>query len=164
MKRTPVRPSTRPISRGAPPKREARLQPGTPPKVRRVPKRFAKRRDPEYCAWIRTLPCAVPALTVEIALERNMNRQRPRWLGCWPDDGRMIADMAVGFPVAECAHVKARACGGDDRGNTVPLCMRHHRQQHAIGIQTFQALYGFDLAELAERLSASYRPPPETAW
>ncbi len=144
LKRVPLRPSTRAIPRGAPPERKA------PPKARKVPKRFAKRRDPEYCRWIRTLSCP-------------FDRSRMRFEPPESEIGWILFHRDCSGPV-ECAHVKARACGGDDRGNTIPLCRGHHRQSHTIGIQTFQRRYGLDMAALAEQLAASYQSPPETAW
>jgi hypothetical protein len=56
----------------------------------------------------------------------------------------------------ECAHVRTRGAGGDDRGNTVPLCRRHHRQQHDEGIKSFQAIYDLDLAAIAKQLELAY--------
>lgn len=101
LRRTPLRP-------GRPPTR------GTPLRTRSGPsKRFAQRRDPAYCARIRTHPCLIGA-------------------SC---SGRI-----------ECAHVVSRGAGGDDRGNTVPLCTRHHREQHRIGVTSFARRYGLDLA------------------
>jgi hypothetical protein len=50
---------------------------------------------------------------------------------------------------AEPAHVKSRGAGGDDIGNTVPLCRTHHREQHDTGIQSFARKYGIDLAQVA---------------
>ena len=46
---------------------------------------------------------------------------------------------------AEVAHVRSRGAGGDDIGNTVPLCHAHHRQQHQVGIKSFQLQWGVDL-------------------
>jgi hypothetical protein len=35
----------------------------------------------------------------------------------------------------------------------VPLCRDHHREQHQVGIQTFQRVHGIDLVELADAIS-----------
>ena len=59
--------------------------------------------------------------------------------------------------MTECAHVKSRGAGGADRGNCVPLCRRHHREQHTLGIQTFQYLYHIDLAAVAAALDVQYQ-------
>ncbi len=66
----------------------------------------------------------------------------------------------VGFPVQrpvcmgqiECAHVRNRGNGGTWR-EIVPLCHRHHTEQHAVGVQTFHRLYGLDLAAIAAELA-----------
>lgn len=49
---------------------------------------------------------------------------------------------------AECAHVRSRAAGG--RWDEIaPLCPVHHRESHAMGLQSFQHRYGFDLCNVA---------------
>jgi hypothetical protein len=62
----------------------------------------------------------------------------------------------------ECAHVKSRGAGGDDHANTVPLCTRHHREQHRDGIETFQWVCQFDLAAIAADLAERY--PAARVW
>ena len=52
----------------------------------------------------------------------------------------------------EAAHVRSRGAGGDRR-DLIPLCSRHHREQHACGIKTFSARYGLDLQAEAARLA-----------
>jgi hypothetical protein len=47
--------------------------------------------------------------------------------------------------------------------NTVPLCMRHHREQHRIGIRSFEARYAVNLETAAihfgaRSLARLYRP------
>jgi hypothetical protein len=93
--------------------------------------RFPKRRDPAYCAWIRTLTC-------------------------------LLAGRANCAGRVECAHVKSRGAGGDDHANTVPLCTRHHREQHRDGIETFQWVCQFDLAAIAADLAERY--PAARVW
>lgn len=50
---------------------------------------------------------------------------------------------------AEVAHVKSRGAGGNDLGNCVPLCRKHHQQQHDMGIKSFQAQWNVDLHDHA---------------
>jgi hypothetical protein len=123
----------KPLKRGAPPRRSTKpIARGKPPKARKddpTKRRFAKLRDPEYCAWIRTLRC-----TIDCGCTNHCD--------CW---GRI-----------EGAHVKARSVGGVDRGNLVPLCTRHHREQHTLGMQSFQDLYRLHLTSWALRLDAQY--------
>lgn len=44
--------------------------------------------------------------------------------------------------------------GGYDQGNTVPLCRRHHRIQHNMGIESFQMRYIINLEKWAVQLGA----------
>ncbi len=103
--------------------------------AKRKGSRFPHRRDPEYREWIRSLPCTVEASA---------------WANRCDD-------------VIECAHVRTRGAGGDDRGNTVPLCRWHHRQQHRIGIRSFESVYRLDLAVIARNLGERYTPT-EAEW
>jgi 5-methylcytosine-specific restriction endonuclease McrA len=138
MRRTPLRPSLVPIPRYAELPRST-----TPIRARKkdpAKRRWAKLRDPAWCAKVRETACVVPPLTIKIALEPGFSRRRPRWLFCW---GR-----------TECAHVKPRSTGGADRGNTLGLCKRHHAQQHAIGLPAFEKLYRLDLSAIALSLDA----------
>ncbi|HUE14982.1 MAG TPA: hypothetical protein VMR25_12505 [Planctomycetaceae bacterium] len=48
----------------------------------------------------------------------------------------------------EFAHAKSRGAGGHD-AQGVPLCLKHHHEQHASGIETFQRKYKVDLFALA---------------
>lgn len=45
----------------------------------------------------------------------------------------------------EAAHVKSRGAGGGWKNNVVPLCRRHHRQQHDMGSDTFAFHHVLDL-------------------
>jgi hypothetical protein len=58
--------------------------------------------------------------------------------------------------IVECAHVRSKGAGGSDRGNTVPLCSRAHGESHAMGIRSFQAATGLDLAAIAKQLEARW--------
>jgi hypothetical protein len=64
----------------------------------------------------------------------------------------------------ECAHVKTRGAGVDDRGNCVPLCGFHHFEQHDLGIRHFQTRHKLDLAAIARNLGERYTPTEDTAW
>lgn len=59
---------------------------------------------------------------------------------------------------AEPAHVRTRRnhgawleISGDLVCNIAPLCHVHHREQHAIGIDSFQRRYSLDLAAIAKQ-------------
>ena len=79
--------------------------------------RFKEGRDPEYLAWIRTLPCLVPQVTT----------------------GGPKTQPCQGVTVA--AHVKTRGAMGPDRGNAIPMCWGHHDEQTISGISTFERRY-----------------------
>mgnify|MGYP001453131785 CR=1 FL=1 len=53
----------------------------------------------------------------------------------------------------EAAHAKSRGAGGNRR-HLVPLCQRHHREQHDRGVLTFQTTYRLDLRAEADRIAA----------
>ena len=110
------------------------------PRRKRNPKtgghRFPKNVDEEYREYIRGLPCEAD----EVGF--------PWWAR---HDGSVDCDGPI-HP----AHVKSRGAGGPDIGNIVPLCARHHHQQHNVGIKTFQAIYTLDLAWIARRLTEAY--------
>lgn len=55
----------------------------------------------------------------------------------------------------EAAHVKSRGAGGEDLGNTLPLCRGGHLDQHTRGIVSWAAQYGLTVADL-KRIAAQY--------
>ena len=76
------------------------------------------------------------------------------------------ADYVRGFPclISGCnqrpihaAHVKSRATGGVAKNNLVPLCVHHHAEQHAGGLQSFQTKYSLDLNAEAKRIEGLFR-------
>ena len=87
--------------------------------------------DPEYLDYIRSLPCLV--------LTRGKNPTPCKW-GIDPH------------------HYPSKACGGKDRGDTTPLCRKHHVEFGAIGRWSWMLKYDLDLPkigkELAERMAA----------
>ncbi len=90
-----------------------------------------KYEDPEYLDYIRSLPCLV--------LTRGKNPTPCKW-GIDPH------------------HYPSKACGGKDRGETTPLCRKHHTEFDNIGRWTWMLKYDLDLPrigkELAERMAA----------
>lgn len=100
------------------------------------PKRFAKRRDYPYLAWIRERVCAIPAYATSTTLIG---------IGCGFYEGRSI----------EPAHIKTKASGGDDRNNVVPLCPAHHDEQEG-HTKLFERAYGVDLRKLAQQYTERY--------
>lgn len=64
------------------------------------------------------------------------------------------------------AHVRSRGASagawlesGD--GNLVPLCRRHHEEQHRIGILSFQERYSVDLAAKARVIGLAFLERPD---
>jgi hypothetical protein len=122
-----VKPDAKPLARGAPlPKRNAK----------RKGHRFPKNVDEPYREFIRGLSCSA---------DESFLPWFCRHLGSIDCKGAV-----------ECAHVKTRGAGGKDRGNCVPLCTAHHRQQHDVGIKTFAEWYDLDLADMARELERQY--------
>lgn len=52
---------------------------------------------------------------------------------------------------SENAHTKSRATGGTYQ-DIIPLCHKHHRESHDIGLTTFATKYNLDLVALAKRV------------
>ncbi len=81
-------------------------------------------KNPEYLAWIRTLPCSV-----HLCGDRNVQAHHVRAGG-------------------------AGGTGMKPRDNrTVPLCSHHHREGHDHGWKTFEAKYAISLVARAEALA-----------
>lgn len=54
------------------------------------------------------------------------------------------------------AHVRSRGAGGTWK-DLVPMCAWHHRQQHLLGIETFEMMYDIVLSELARRYERDWQ-------
>lgn len=80
-----------------------------------------------------------------IARVRWVQMQECRVCGDWP---------------SECAHATSRGAGGDAT-DILPLCPWHHHEQHQIGVRSFEAKYGIDLAECAVETDARWRARSE---
>ncbi|MCA9636547.1 MAG: hypothetical protein KC420_11020 [Myxococcales bacterium] len=72
-----------------------------------------------------------------------------RALGCLCRGG--LSWSPCGGPT-EAAHVRSRGAGGTRR-DLVPLCQRHHSEQHRIGIKTFAERHSLDLTAEAQRIA-----------
>jgi hypothetical protein len=64
---------------------------------------------------------------------------------------RCLVDQDCQGPVCA-AHATSRGAGGD-RFDLVPLCNRHHHEQHAHGILTFESRHFLSLREEADRIA-----------
>jgi 5-methylcytosine-specific restriction endonuclease McrA len=67
---------------------------------------------------------------------------------------------------ADPAHVVARGMGGVNSSDAmcVPLCRRCHREQHDVGIETFQVRHNINLALVADELAAAIKSHECEAW
>lgn len=83
----------------------------------------------------------------------NRKRQRARFERAYgsPANVERIRNtpcVICGRTPSEAAHVRSRGAGGTWR-DIVPLCSEHHREQHQVGIATFERRHKIDLAALA---------------
>ena len=86
---------------------------------------------------------------------RRIERGFRSWLRtqrCCVPDCRSSGAVRV-----QAAHVRSRGAGGADPNNLVPLCARHHVQQHTIGQRTFEARFHVDLTWEAHKYWRAWR-------
>lgn len=145
-RRTPLPRSTKPIRRA---RKRIKARKADPAK-----RRWAKHRNPEFIAWIKTLPCC-------ITVRRTGDWIFPEiggWVAGFHYSGLALSNTAWGIcVVVDPAHIKCRSTGGDDVGNVVPLAHHLHDELHAHGIKTFQRKYGVDPAKLAAEYGGRWR-------
>ena len=84
---------------------------------------------------------------------KRRNAAYRKWVATLP----CIVGGCHAFP-SECTHVRSKGAGGDDIGNTVPLCHDHHMEQHRTGIVTFSDKYRINLMHRAAMLERTYSP------
>lgn len=91
---------------------------------------------------------------------RPVNRERKleRYERAYGERGELVRAMPCLLlgngcwgPI-EAAHVKSRGAGGTCR-DLVPLCSRHHAEQHQAGIKTFCKTHDIDLHAAAHRIA-----------
>ena len=85
-----------------------------------------KYEDPEYLDYIRSLPCTVYTF------------------GNRPTDCSGRIDPH---------HYPSKACGGKDRGETTPLCRKHHTEFGVIGRWSWMLKYDMDLRKIGKELA-----------
>lgn len=121
---------------------------------RRVPKpiksvranpRKGPMRDPGYRKYVRISPCIVCSNGCGECHHINP------WPECCLGRGE-----CVGVPV-DAAHTENNGMGskGPD-SSCVPLCRKHHQEQHKIGIDAFNKKYGINLKEIAAEHYSRY--------
>jgi hypothetical protein len=86
-----------------------------------------------------------------------VNRERKARLleetfGPYADKIRKLDCVVPGCPdPSQAAHFKSRGAGGKQQ-HLFPCCQAHHSEQHALGIETWQAKYGLDLEAITAHL------------
>ena len=68
------------------------------------------------------------------------------------------------LPPSDPAHVRSRGAGGKDWANVVPLCNRHHRQSHDVGIESFQRMHNVVLEVVAGRIAELVKEHECSDW
>lgn len=91
----------------------------------------------------------------------NRKRRSKQWVRAFGSADRVEWTQAqpcviCGATPCEVAHIKSRGAGGS-ADDTIPLCTRHHREQHDAGIETFASRYGCNLEAWAARVARQWR-------
>ncbi len=129
----------------------------SPPPKSRGKSRFPKCRNPEYAAWLRGLPCL---LTNRLQRAVCISRDPGSWDATFLHqcDGPVVV-----------AHIQSRGAGGQDVGNTAPLCDGMHKRSHQIGIRSWAVEWfpgGLDELKriAAETYPAQYQKALALGW
>lgn len=95
-----------------------------------------------------------------------MATKTKRWAKQFHSDERVHWLQSFGCCVPHCAradaqvhHVRTRGAGGTWR-DTVPLCVKHHRELHDIGRDTFAARHDVDLHGQARKFVSWWERVP----
>lgn len=91
----------------------------------------------------------------------NRERKTKRYARDFGDEAdlvRALPCLITGTTPSEPAHVTSRGAGGG-RFDLVPLSPEMHRQQHEVGILSFQACHNLDLREIADRIALEHPEP-----
>jgi len=73
--------------------------------------------------------------------ERDFGLEKAAWI-------RTLPCLGCGRTPSEAAHAKSRGAGGT-AAHLVPLCHKCHREQHQVGILTFQSAHRLNLIDEA---------------
>lgn len=76
---------------------------------------------------------------------------------------RLMPCAVCGKKPSDPAHVVSRGAGGKD-SDCAPLCRAHHREQHEVGVATFQARHGIALDVVAADLAAAIKQHECAGW
>jgi hypothetical protein len=89
----------------------------------------------------------------------NSKRKASRFATAFGSRERVEAIKAMpccvcGSRPSENAHIRSRAAGGTWQ-DIVPLCRAHHREQHDIGLATFQERHAINLRLIADQIGGT---------
>jgi hypothetical protein len=112
-------------------------------KKRRTVKRFAKRRNQAFLAFIRSQPCILAGRVMPLSVPTIGTDRRPVF--------RFVFSHACDGAVQAC-HITSRGAGGSDEpGNCYSGCAAAHSSQHQWGIQTWATRWFGSLDNLRTR-------------
>jgi hypothetical protein len=86
----------------------------------------------------------------------NRERRRRQYTRAFGPEGfvewtRKQPCVVCGAVPSECAHVRSRGAGGTWE-DVVSLCRSHHREQHNLGVETFQLRHALPYLDVLARL------------
>ena len=89
------------------------------------------------------------------------SRERQAWVRSFPCS-------VPGCVVSPCDNAHSAGDGGMGRKASaryvLPLCRAHHREQHRVGVASFEAKYGFRLADEAARIQHLWEHFCDGGW
>lgn len=139
-RRTPVRPSTKPLKRSELPRARTRIRSRKADPTKR---RFAKHRCDPFRDWLKTQQCPVS--------------------GFYTDDWRDTGNDFMARVIVDPAHTRPRSLGADDLYECIPLARHLHDEQERIGWPRFEKKYGIDRKALAKKYADEWLATPEGA-
>jgi hypothetical protein len=125
-------------------------------------KALPPRRDPPGPLQRAVRPAKQPKKINPINRERK-NRVDAKTFGPQARAARLLPCCVCARRPCDPAHVVSRGAGGTD-SDVVPLCKFHHREQHDIGIQSFQARHNIVLEVVAAELAKNLKEHECCAW
>lgn len=75
---------------------------------------------------------------------------------------RTLPCIVCGQGPSQACHAKSRGAGGTS-DHLVPMCHKHHHEQHRVGVKTFNAEHGIDLMAEAEHYERAWRMREDAA-
>lgn len=99
--------------------------------------------------------------------KRNVRRAKEAFTEAFGEKGSWVRGFSCAIGVygrnpgecdglIEAAHVRSRGAGGAAK-DIIPLCTRHHREQHDAGIRTTESKYAISFTMAAALYEALYQ-------